>query len=265
MSLTLFRREVRAHGILFLIFAGVMALYGGMIVTMFDPALGESLAAMAQSMPQLFALFHMTDPGTSLLEFLANYLYGFLFIVLPMVALLILAAGLVAGHVDRRSMTYLLASPHTRAGIVYTQAAMLVLFTVLLCAWAFGLCAAVSQALFPGQLDLGRFAVLNAGLLGLHIFFGGLAFLCSCLFNETRLAAGVSAGVCVLFVLIQMLGQAGDALNWLRFLTPLTLFSIDGLVAGDAGAAARCCVLYGWGTGLYCLGAAIFCRRDLPL
>ena len=37
MSLTLFRREMRAHGILLLIFAGVMALYGGMIVSMFDP------------------------------------------------------------------------------------------------------------------------------------------------------------------------------------------------------------------------------------
>lgn len=265
MSLTLFRREVRAHWVLGAVFAAVMALYGGVVVSMFDPELGESLAAMAQSMPQLFAAFHMADPGTSLIEFLANYLYGFLFVVLPMVALLILAAGLVAGHVDKGSMVYLLASPHTRTGIVYTQAGVLLSFTLLLCAWAFGLCAAVSETLFPGLLDMEHFALLNLGLLGLHVFFGGLAFLCSCVFNETRLAAGVSAGLCVLFVLLQMLSGVGDAFEWLRFLTPLTLFDANGLVAGDSGAAGRFFVLYGWGLSMYFAGAAAFCRRDLPL
>ena len=37
MSLTLFRREVRAHWVLALVFAAVMTLYGSMIVSMFDP------------------------------------------------------------------------------------------------------------------------------------------------------------------------------------------------------------------------------------
>ena len=69
-------------------------------------------------------------------------------------------------------------------------------FTLLLCAWAFGLCVGAGEAMFPGELDIERFALLNLGLLGLHVFFGGLAFLCSCVFNETRLAAGVSAGLC---------------------------------------------------------------------
>ena len=99
MSLTLFRREVRAHWVLALVFAAVMTLYGSMIVSMFDPKLGESLAMMAESMPQIFAAFNMTDPGATLTEFLANYLYGFLFIVLPMVAILILAAGLAAQRI----------------------------------------------------------------------------------------------------------------------------------------------------------------------
>ena len=265
MSLTLFRQELRAHGLLWLIFAGVMARYGGMIVSMFDPKLGESLAAMAESMPQIFAAFNMTDPGTNLVEFLSNYLYGFLFVVLPMVALLILAVGLVAGRVDKGSMAYLLASPHTRIGIAYTQACVLLVFTLAFCIWAFGLCTVVSEGLFPGQLDLERFALLNTGLLGLHVFFGGLAFLCSCVFNETRIAAGVSAGLCVLFVLIQMLSQVGDTLDWLRFVTPLTLFDTDGLLAGDVGAIGRFCVLYGWGASMYFLGAFAFSKRDLPL
>ena len=119
--------------------------------------------------------------------------------------------------------------------------------------------------MFPGELDIERFSLLNLGLLGLHVFFGGLAFLCSCVFNETRLAAGVSAGLCVLFVLIQMLSQVGDTFEWLRFLTPLTLFDTDGLVAGDSGAVGRFLVLYGWGVSMYFVGALAFSRRDLPL
>ena len=265
MSLTLFRREVRAHWVLALVFAAVMTLYGSMIVSMFDPKLGESLAMMAESMPQIFAAFNMTDPGATLTEFLANYLYGFLFIVLPMVAILILAAGLVAGHVDKGSMAYLLASPHTRAGIVWTQAAVLFSFTLLLCAWAFGLCTAAAQLMFPGELDVPAYLVVNAGLLCLHLALGGFCFFASCLFNESRLSVALGAGVPVLFFLIRMLANMGGRLEKLKYATVFTLFDPTGLFRGDGAAYAGAAVLLALGLGFYALGTAVFSRRDLPL
>ena len=57
MSLTLFKREWKASWKLLAIFLAVLSLYGGMIVSMFDPKLGESLNMMAESMPQIFAAF----------------------------------------------------------------------------------------------------------------------------------------------------------------------------------------------------------------
>ena len=49
-------------------------MYSCMIIAMFDPKLGDSLRAMAESMPQLFSAFGMADVGTTLLESIMGYL-----------------------------------------------------------------------------------------------------------------------------------------------------------------------------------------------
>ena len=85
ISMPLFRQEARRSILLLVIFPGILALYASVILTMYDPELGDSLAMMKEAMPELFAAFGMSDPGSTLTEFLANYLYGFLFLVLPLV------------------------------------------------------------------------------------------------------------------------------------------------------------------------------------
>lgn len=265
MSGVLLRREIRANYKLTLIFMAVLSVYSGMIVSMFDPALGESLAAMAQSMPQLFAAFGMLDAGTTLLEFLSNYLYGFLFIVFPMVFLILLAGRLVARYVDRGSMAWLLAGPHTRRSIALTQAGVMLLGCLILVAFVTALCLGCTQAMFPGELDVSAFLLLNAGLLGLLVFLGGVCFFFSCLWSDSKYASGCGAGLCIFFVLVQMLSQVGEKLEVLRFATPLTLFNTDALIAKDSAAVWQFCVLYAAGLLLYGAGTAVFCKKDLAL
>lgn len=91
MIVPLFKRELRSCLLPTAIVAAVTVLYAGVIIGMFDPELGESLALMRDAMPELFAAFGMADQGTTLLEFVVNYLHGFLLVVLP----LVLAAVLV--------------------------------------------------------------------------------------------------------------------------------------------------------------------------
>ena len=55
MNRTLFAKELRANLFVSLIIAAVLAMYIGVIVSMYDPELGESLDAMMQSMPEMFA------------------------------------------------------------------------------------------------------------------------------------------------------------------------------------------------------------------
>ena len=83
INFTLLKKEIKSNYKILLIFIGVLTLYSSMIISMFDPKLGESLKQMAESMPGLFSAFKMSDPGSTMIEFISNYLYGFLFIVFP--------------------------------------------------------------------------------------------------------------------------------------------------------------------------------------
>ena len=106
------------------------------------------------------------------------------------------------------------------------------------------------------------FAITALGLLAL---FSGLCFFASCLCNTAAGAAGLGAGLCVVFVPIQMIGQVGDKFDWLRYCTPLTLFDRAALVAGESGAVGKFLALYAAGALLYAAGVAVFSRRDLSV
>ncbi|MFW5631406.1 hypothetical protein [Acetivibrio ethanolgignens] len=57
MNRILFLKECKSNYKLLLIFMAVLTMYGSMIVAMFDPRLGESLAMMAESMPDTCMVF----------------------------------------------------------------------------------------------------------------------------------------------------------------------------------------------------------------
>ena len=83
MVKALFVRNLKTIYKPWIIFSAILTMYITVIIGMFDPALGESLNQMMESMPQLFSAFGMNAPGSTLLDFMANYLYGFLLICLP--------------------------------------------------------------------------------------------------------------------------------------------------------------------------------------
>ena len=178
----------------------------------------------------------------------------------------ILAANrLVARWVDTGSMAYLLASPNTRARVARTQALVLIAGGTLLTAYCTALAVGCAAAMFPGELDVPAYLVVNAGLLCLHLALGGFCFFASCLFNESRLSVALGAGVPVLFFLIRMLANMGGRLEKLKYATVFTLFDPTGLFRGDSAAYAGAAVLLALGLGFYALGTAVFSRRDLPL
>ena len=263
MNGTLFRKELKLQWKLVAVFLAVLTLYGCMIISMFDPKLGESLQAMAQSIPDLFAAFGMMNAGATLTEFIANYLYGFLLVVFPMVLLLFLCSRLVSRPMERGSLAYLLSGPSRRVQIILTQAAVLLLAMLAMTLYVTGLYAAVSAALFPGELDIPRFLLLNTGLLGLYVFLSGVCFLAACLWGGGKLALGVGAGVCIASLLVQMVSRVGEKFEFLQYATPLTLFDPAALIAGEAWAVWAFLALYGAGILCYGAGAAVFCRRDL--
>ena len=216
-------------------------------------------------MPQLMSAVGMTAGATSLTGFLVSYLYGFVLLIFPMVFCILRGHGMIAKYVDKGSMVALVAAPVKRRAIALTQAAALLSGILLLMAYITVLEIGCIAWLFPEELAVGTLLKLNGGLSCLHLFIGGICFLCSCAFSDARYSLGFGAGVPALMYVVQMLANMGGAAKQAKYFTFFTLFNPSGIAAGDAAALTGCLVLLAGAMGLYALGAAIFCRKDLPI
>lgn len=265
MNMTLFKKEIKSNWLLLVIFLAVLSMYGSMVTMMFDPKLGDSLRMMSESMPDIFAAFGMADVGQTLLDFVSGYLYGMLYVAFPGVFIILLTNRLVAKYVDNGSMAYLLAVPQKRMQIVLTQGIFLLLNLVIMVSYVTGLILFVGEGLFPGEMDIAAFFQVNVGLLGLLVFFGGTCFCASCFCNESKTSSAISTGIVVYSVLLQMISQVGEKFENLKYATPLTLFDVKGLGAGEEEAWILCGILYGVGLLCMVIGMVRFSKRDLPL
>lgn len=265
MNRTLFTKELRANLFVSTVIAAVLAMYIGTIVAMFDPQLGESLDLMMQSMPELFAVFGMSMQATTLLEFMLNYLYGFLLTIFILVLILVMANKLMVRYLDRGAMAYLLATPNSRTRIALTMIGVMATVLVVLAAlvtlteWGF------AEAMFPGDLDVQALLQVNAGLLALWLAMAALCFLSACLFSNSSAALWTGGGLCILFFLMQMASQVGDKFEFLKNVNPLTLFDYYGLAAGEASAAGGVVTLAASAVALFAAAVVVFDRRNLSI
>ena len=265
MILPLFKKEIKANYKIFIIFILIISLYAGIIVAMYDPELGKSLEMMAESMPELFAAFSMTNAGSSLIEFVTNYLFGFIMIIFPFVFMLIMISRLICRYIDKGSFAYLLATPRNRSQIILTQLLTVLLGVLLLIVYETVLVIVCGKVMFNELVPIKEFLVLNCGLFGLHCFFSTLVYLTACSFNETKWSMGLGGGLGMVFILIQMLSQVSDKFDFLKYLTPLTLFDTNGLIELDLQAIMFAEVLYLLAFVFIIVAVKIFKKRDLSL
>lgn len=265
MNKTLFLKEFKSNYKIILIFIGVLTMYSSLIIAMFDPTLGESLKLMEESLGDVFKAFGMGNAGTTLIEFIGNYLYGFIVIVFPMVFIIVMANRLITRYADKGSLAYLLATPNKRVKIALTQAIFFVFSLLVLVGYVTILGIIVSNMMFPNSLDVTRFLILNIGLYGLLLLLSSICFFFACLFQEARYSMGMGAGVLIASVLIQMISQVGEKLEFLKFITPLTLFDVSGIVASSSESYIKIMILYGTAIGLYGMGIKIFKHRDFSI
>lgn len=262
---TLYRREMRASAKLLLLFGGIMTMYVACIIALYDPATIEMLDGFARTMPQIMAAVGMTPGATNLLGFMISYLYGFVLLIFPMVYSILRANGLLAKYADSGAMVYLVAAPVKRRTIASTQMLVLLSGIILLLAYTTALEAALAQALFPGALAADALLALNAGLLLLHFLLGGICFLASCAFSESKYSLLLGAGLPVLMYVFQMIASVGDGAQFLKYLSAFTLFDPNGLAAFARGALLKAGVLLLGALLLYPAGVAVFCKKDLHI
>ncbi len=263
MNFELFKHGAKSSFKLLIIFLAILTLYASIIVTMYDPDLSESLETMMAAMPEIFEALNMDETGNTLLEFVSNYLYSFLLIAFPLIYICILSLGLVVKYVDKGSMAYMLSMPVSRLKIIVTQGVIMLSGVLTIVLYVFVLILVMSQIVFPNNLNFDKFVMLNLGWLGLLIFFSGLCFFSSCIFDDTKNATLLGTGLNVLFVIINMAANVAEELDFLYMLTPISLFNQSGIISGDSNAVWSFIALYIIGIILYVLGGAIFCKRDI--
>ncbi|MGL4361698.1 MAG: ABC transporter permease subunit [Cellulosilyticaceae bacterium] len=266
MQWTLFKKTWKSNYKTVLIFMAILSLYFCIIAGMYDPddlGIVNMLAEMKMS-PELLSAMGFTLVDSSLTGFLASYYYGFLMLAFPLIYYIITANKIVAGLVERGAMAYVLSTPTSRKKVVVTQAVFLMTSVTVLIGFITLLGIGFCEVQFPGLLDIQAFLLLNFGLLLLHFAISGICFFASCVFNESRTSLLLGAGLPVMFLLIQMLANAGEKLSSLKYFTIYTLFNANNLIQMK-NCSIQLIVLFVVGAVLYSAGIMIFDKKDLPI
>lgn len=265
INLTLYKREMKGSIRLIVIFAAVITLYVSIIISMYDAEQMALLDGIVESMPEIMAAVGMKAGAASLLGFMISYLYGFILLIFPMVFCILRGNGLIAKYIERGSMVSLAAAPVKRRIIAFSQMTVLVSGILILVIYSTVLQIVCSEISAPGELEVTELFRLNVGLLCLHLFIGGICFLASCIFSDTRYSVGVGAGIPALMYLLQMLSNVGGRADTARYFTFFTLFDPDGIAIGDSGAVFGAAMLLAGSIVLYSLGIIVFSRKDLHI
>ncbi|MEK3758287.1 hypothetical protein MKZ07_07580 [Paenibacillus sp. FSL P4-0338] len=203
--------------------------------------------------------------GSTLLTFLSGTLYSILLYLFPMILSIVVNHRLIAVHVDKGSMAYLLSTSNSRIRIAVTQAVFSLTSVTAIFSWITILTLITSSVMFPGLMDTKQFILLNLYALLMYYTINGICFLASCLANEARYSLGLGAGLPITFVLLQMLGDSGARLEWLGYFSLFALFDPERLFAGDSFAYIGMAVFAGLAAVLYTVGIIWFNKKDLPI
>lgn len=263
---TLLKKEIRGNIWLIITFVAIILLYGSMITAMYnpDPAAGSLFAEMQAQFPELFALLNFNvDNFTNYAAFISGYLFGFIFIMFPLIFVIILVNKVVFRYIDKGSMVYLLTTPNSRKKVIFTEAIFIALTVLFLGLVMYLTIAVTAESNAPGKLNHGAILYVLSQWFFFLMLLSGLTFVSSTTF-EGKLASSLNVGVPAIFFVFSMIGNLPDY-DFFRFLTPFTLFNPDEAIAFSGASVWNLVALIVLSVSLYGLGIGNFIRRDLSI
>ena len=192
----------------------------------------------------------------------ATWKYGLTILVVAVWPILA-ESGMLRGEEDRGSMDVLLSLPRDRVRVVLEKVAAM--WTALL---AMGLLVGVLT--FAGGAKVGTEVSLGAAILfGVNLaliagVFGAIGLLVSQFTQERRTAAGVTAGLLLVFIVLDMVHRVVPNTVWLSRLSPVYYFNLSKpLVAGYSANAGAMLLLLALSVLLSGAAVWLFVRRDV--
>lgn len=265
ISVPLLKRNLISGTKLMLAFLVILSMYTVIIIWMYDPDLSKALDQYAKLMPEIMAAVGMTGETGTLLAHINTYLYGFIMLLIPTVFVIMLVNKLIMKYIDNGSMACLLATPNSRRKIITTQLCAIGLLVIVLMVLMTGIGIACSQYMFPDELDISKYILLNVATLLLQLAVSGIAVTAACFFSDSKWYMLIGAGLPLLFYLFQMLSNMGEELEKLKYATLFTLMPGVRIVEGESGVWKSMLALGVIWIVLFAVGELRFERRDLSL
>ena len=198
-------------------------------------------------------------------------------LLLPMVYVIMVANGLLAGQVDSGSMAYVLSTPIKRRTVTVTQMAYLMIS--LFCMFALVTVTSVISIWIVGgdafAINFAEILLLNLGAFLTMFAFSGFCFMCSALFNRTKHSLSIGGGISIFMLVCTILGLFGssvvpsamriDAMNVFNYVSIITLFDSVSILNGAIDYLWKFAILAGIGIVTFIIGVFRFDKKDLPL
>ncbi len=198
-------------------------------------------------------------------------------LLLPMVFVIMVANGLLAGQVDSGSMAYVLSTPTKRRSVTVTQMAYMLF--ALLSMFAIVTAVSVLSVWIVGgnnfAINFAEILLFNLGAFLTMFAFAGFCFMCSAIFNRTKYSLSIGGGLTIFMLVCTILGLFGsnvvpsamriDAMNFFNYLSIITFFDTTSILAGTLSYLWKFGILLGIGVITFIIGIFTFDKKDLPL
>ena len=186
-----------------------------------------------------------------------------IFIFLICVWPLLVGSRMLRGEEERSSLDVLLSAPRGRVRVALEKLAAM--WTALAAMAAImGLLAYAGGRAFKADFGLGGGLLFGLDLALLCAVIGGLALLISQFTQERGPAAGISAGLLLVFIVLDMVHRVVPGTDWLSQLSPIYYYNLSKpLIPSYGVSAGGMFVLVGLSAVLNGAAVWLFAHRDV--
>ncbi|MDY0341209.1 MAG: ABC transporter permease subunit [Coriobacteriia bacterium] len=263
MSWTLFKATVHQHRTSMFWFVAGLVSYAWMMAW-FYPTIGEEYGKLVEAFPpELLAIFGGSEvPFTSVGGYFQTEYLGVMWMLIVSAAVIIYASRALAGEIAGGTMEFVLSQPVSRARVVLTRVAVLVLYAVILATASF-----VPIEVFGPAYDINLGWSVTWTLIAFGTLFvlavGGFAMMLSAIFRGGGKPGAIAAGVLGALWIADVLSGASEIAEALGPINIVAYWQ-PGLIINGGEVAAEAWWLYGAVAVVASLASVlIFLRRDV--
>lgn len=260
MLRSIFRKTLREQRWALVIWSALVVL----ILVAVYASLSQIDVSQLGNLAQNRAYAFLSDPvATDTASGYVTFKYGFSFSLMLSIFAMLVGSRLVRGEEARGSMDLLLATPHSRAGLLREKVLATVVGVSVL-GVAFGVGALLGEASQHDPASVGGAVLAGFDLSLLLFFYAMLALFISQYTRTAGAAAGATGALYALFFVLDGTGRAYPDLAWVQRLSPNYYYGLSKPLIPSYGTNfGAMALLLALGLLLLAGSRAIFLRRDM--